>query len=30
MVFLMRGIELAKDRYGIPEREPFERFNFIR
>jgi multimeric flavodoxin WrbA len=30
MVFLMRAIELAKDRYGIPEREPFERFNFIR
>lgn len=30
MVFLMRGIELAKDRYGLPETEPFERFNFIR
>lgn len=30
MVFLMRGVELAKEKYGLPEREPFERTNFIR
>lgn len=30
MLFLMRGIELAKDKYGLPEKEPFERMNFIR
>lgn len=30
MVFLMRGIALAKEKYGLPEKEPFERMNFIR
>ncbi len=30
MTFLMRGIALAKEQYGIPEREPFQRTNFIR
>lgn len=30
MVFLMRGIKLAKEQYGLPEKEPFERMNFIR
>ncbi len=30
MVFLMRGIALAKEKYGLPEKEPFERTNFIR
>ena len=30
MVFLMRGIALAKKQYGLPEREPFQRTNFIR
>lgn len=30
MTFLMRGIALAKERYGLPEREPAERTNFIR
>ena len=30
MTFLMRSIELGKARYGLPEREPFERTNFIR
>lgn len=30
MVFLMRGVALAKDRYGLPEKEPFQRTNFIR
>lgn len=30
MVFLMRGIALAKEQYGLPEREPAERTNFIR
>ena len=30
MVFLMRGIALAKAQYGLPEREPFQRTNFIR
>lgn len=30
MTFLMRGVELAKEKYGLPEREPFERMNFIR
>ena len=30
MVFLMRGVQLAKEKYGLPEREPFERTNFIR
>lgn len=30
MTFLMRGIALAKEQYGLPEREPFARMNFIR
>lgn len=30
MVFLMRGIALAKEQFGLPEREPFERTNFVR
>ncbi len=30
MVFLMRGVVLAKEKYGLPEREPFIRTNFIR
>lgn len=30
MVFLMRGIALAKAQYGLPEKEPFQRTNFIR
>lgn len=30
MTFLMRGISLAKEQYGLPEREPFARMNFIR
>ncbi len=30
MVFLMRGIALAKEQYGMPEKEPFRRTNFIR
>ena len=30
MTFLMRGIALAKEQYGLPEREPFQRTNFIR
>ena len=30
MSFLMKSIALGKDAYGIPEREPFERTNFIR
>ena len=30
MVFLMRSIELGKEKYGLPEKEPFERMNFIR
>lgn len=30
MTFLMRGITLAKEQYGLPEREPFQRTNFIR
>ena len=30
MTFLMRGIALAKEKYGLPEREPFQRTNFIR
>lgn len=28
--FLMRSIELGKKQYGLPEKEPFERMNFIR
>lgn len=30
MTFLMKSIALGKQEYGIPEREPFERTNFIR
>ena len=30
MVFLMRSIALGKERYGLPEKEPFCRTNFIR
>lgn len=30
MVFLMRGIELAKEKYGVPAREPFTNTDFIR
>lgn len=30
MAFLMKGIALGKEKYGVPEREPFERMNFIR
>ncbi|MBD5168744.1 MAG: flavodoxin family protein [Oscillibacter sp.] len=30
MTFLMRGIEMAKEKYGVPEKEPFHRTNFIR
>ena len=30
MTFLMKSIALGKDAYGLPEREPFERTNFIR
>ena len=29
MVFLMRGIELAKEKYGLPEKEEFLATNFI-
>lgn len=30
MAFLIKSIALGKEKYGIPEREPFERMNFIR
>jgi len=30
MTFLMRSIELGREKYGLPEREPFQRTNFIR
>lgn len=30
MAFLMKGIALAREQYGVPEREPFQRTNFIR
>ncbi len=30
MTFLMRSIELGKEKYGLPKREAFERTNFIR
>lgn len=30
MAFLMKSIALGKETYGIPEKEPFERTNFIR
>ena len=29
MTFLMRGIALAKERYGLPEKEEFKPTNFI-
>ncbi len=30
MTFLMRSIELGREKYGLPEREPFQRTNFVR
>ncbi len=30
MTFLMRSIQLGKEKYGLPEQEPFEATNFIR
>lgn len=30
MAFLMKSIALGKEKYGLPEKEPFERTNFIR
>lgn len=30
MTFLMKSIALGKEQYGLPEKEPFERTNFIR
>jgi multimeric flavodoxin WrbA len=30
MAFLMKSISLGKEKYGLPETEPFERTNFIR
>jgi multimeric flavodoxin WrbA len=30
MAFLMKSIALGKEEYGIPQREPFHRTNFIR
>lgn len=30
LVFLVRSIALGRETYGIPEREPFQRTNFIR
>lgn len=30
MTFLMKSIALGKEKYGIPEKEPFQRMNFIR
>ncbi len=30
MTFLMRSIELGKEKYGLPEREPFQPTNFVR
>ena len=30
MTFLMKSIALGKQEFGIPEREPFAQFNFIR
>ncbi|NBJ94846.1 flavodoxin family protein [Parablautia muri] len=29
MTFLMKSIALGKEKYGIPEKEPFDRMNFI-
>ncbi len=30
MTFLMKSIALGKEKYGLPEKEPFKRTNFIR
>ena len=30
MAFLMKSIALGKEKYGVPEKEPFRRTNFIR
>lgn len=30
MIFLMKSIALGKEKFGLPETEPFERTNFIR
>ncbi len=30
MTFLMKSIALGKEKYGLPEKEPFERTNFVR
>ena len=30
MVFLMRSIALGRERYGLPEKEPYRKTNFIR
>lgn len=30
MTFLMKSIALGREKYGLPEKEPFERTNFIR
>ncbi|MCR5176113.1 MAG: flavodoxin family protein [Anaerovibrio sp.] len=30
MVFLMRSIALGREKYGVPEREPWEKTNFVR
>ncbi len=30
MAFLMKSIAVGKEKYGLPEKEPFERTNFIR
>ena len=30
MTFLMKSIALGKERYGLPEKEAFQRTNFIR
>ena len=30
MTFLMKSIALGKETYGLPEKEPFQRTNFIR
>ena len=30
MTFLMRSIQLGKEKYGLPEREAPQRTNFIR
>lgn len=30
MTFLMKSIALGKEAYGLPEKEPFKRTNFVR